>query len=173
MNSASLGSKNLFTNSANSKELNFRNKTNDRTSVSSIEIRKLYPTGGCESLESISVKEEDNVAMAIAILGVGRVTDDVESEAKIRAEMILDANYGHTEDGVLKQAIIALRSILIAREMEAAAATKDLDDAYALYKLAYPKTTTEFESFKVLSMKDHWLSVLRRMRKDPTVLGTL
>lgn len=165
---------NLFKSVKGDMEVNFRNKTDERDSVSSIEIRIPQDNayGSWKMTEEFRVKPDDNVAMALAILGVGRVTDDVEHQAQQRALMIEDDNYGHTSDGVLVQAIIGLRAILIAKQREEEAASKDIEDAYFLYLLAYPKGTGRVE-FESTGLKDHWVSVLRKVREDPTVLGAL
>lgn len=164
-----LGLTNQFKSPAGDHEINFRNDTKARTDVTSIEILR-RPSN---VVTAFPAKAEDNVAMALAILGVGRVTDDVEHQAQQRALMIEDHNYGHTSDGVLVQAIIGLRAILIAQKHEEEVASKDIEDAYALYKLAYPKSSITRERFPEMSTSEHWISTLRKVRQDPTKLGAL
>jgi hypothetical protein len=150
------------------KTINFRNEGSKRDSVSSIEIHN-----DGEHIKDIRVKEEDNVAMALAILGIGRVTDNVERRAQDRADLIMNENSGSSIDGNLDQAIVNLRAILIAREKQAETFKKDLDDAYALYKLAYPDAAVTRSEFPDQSMSKFWITNLSKIRQDPTVLGSL
>jgi hypothetical protein len=166
-NSETLGLSNIFTSTHGKDEINFRNKTNARDSVSSIEIQQ------GQQFVILPVKTEDNVAMALAVLGVGRVTDDIEEHAQARATLLADERCSDTEDEQLNYAITNLRAILIAREKKAAASVKDLDDAYALYKLSYPKTNIARDEFEGMGIFSFWLANLRKIRQDPTVLGTL
>jgi hypothetical protein len=144
-------------------KLNFWNETEERTNVTSIEINQ----GGIRTV--FPAKPEDNVAMALSILGVGRVTDEIEERAHEAASL----GGGRSVEDLIEYAVINLRAALITRQQEQEAASKDLDDAYALYKLAYPKALKTLEEFKGVSVSHHWLANLRKVRQDPTVLGAL
>lgn len=162
-----LGLKNLFEPSKGSGTINFRNDTCARDSVSSIETKADNGT-----FVVFPIKTEDNIAMALALLGVGRVTDKLEERAQRRADCIGGGLNPATTDDLLDTVVVNLRAILIAKQREEEAASKDIEDAYFLYLLAYPKGTGRVE-FESTGLKDHWVSVLRKVRKDPTVLGSL
>jgi hypothetical protein len=159
------GTTNLFKSKTRNKELNFRNETDERDNVTSVEIRTVKGAY-CVGMEEIVIDPKDNVAMALSILGVGRLTPEVEELAK-------DAMRGRNEAELIQFAIINLRAALLLREQEEAESQKDLDDAYALYKLSYPRAIVTRETFTHESMSQFWLSNLRKLRQDPTVLGAL
>jgi hypothetical protein len=153
---------NEFEDKPGMKAVNFRNATTKRDNVTAIEIRY-----GNEQIMSIRIEPEDNPAMALSILGIGRVTDEVEQLAH-------DAmSGGKTEEDLIRFAVINLRAIQLLREEKETATINEQKAAYELYLLAYPKATRDFLSFKELSLMDHWISVLRKMRQDPTALGSL
>lgn len=152
---------NQFKQTHGDREINFRNETSRRDNVSSIEIRT-----SDRITHAFTVDTEDNVAMALAILGVGRVTDEVEQVAT-------EAMDGKTTDELIRFAVVNLRAALILKEQEAATSAKELDEAYALYSLAYPKTDVTREEFPIQSLSSFWVGNLRTIRKDPTVLGSL
>lgn len=165
-----LGLKNLFTNKAGNKEINFRNETNARDSVSSIEIRGEVG----KWTKDFEAKTEDNVAMALSLLGVGRVTEDVEQQAHVRANFALDENQPTTIDGLLKTAVINLRAILIAQEKQQEQEKNLAADAWGLYKLSHPKSSVTVEEFKENQfLQETWMVNLRNVRKDPTKLQAL
>lgn len=165
-----LGLKNLFTNKAGNKDINFRNLGYNRDSVSSIEIRG---EGGTWS-KDFEVKTEDNVAMALSLLGVGRVTEEVEKYANARAYMINDERINITEEDELEVAVTRLRGILIAREKQQEQEKNLAADAWGLYKLSHPKTSVTVEEFKENRfLKETWMVNLRNVRKDPTKLQAL
>lgn len=163
------GLSNQFKALATDKMINFRNESMSRDNVSAVEIRG----EANHLLTEIVVDTKDNVAMALSMLGIGRVTDDAERSAQLRADMILAEDCDHSIEGVLKQAVINLRAILIAQEREKEASEAEIKDAYALYALAYPKTNIGFEEFKSATVHKFWLANLHKVRKDPTVLGSL
>jgi hypothetical protein len=169
-----LGLTNQFRSPLAGLEINFRNEDVKRTNVSSIEITKLSLTGD-KDLVVFPAKTEDNLAMAIAVLGVGRVTDAVESTAQRRADQILsdpDSDPAYV-DAALAIAVINLRAAMIIRERNSAEEKQLTEDAYALYRLAYPKSEKTFEVFECMEMQRHWIANLRKVRQDPTALGAL
>lgn len=143
------------------KTINFRNETSKRNNVTSIEIHN-----GGEVIKDIRIKPEDNAAMALAVLGIGRVTDEVEQLAH-------DAANGKTEEELIRFAVINLRAIQLLREEKQSKLKKDLDDAFALYQLAYPDAAVTRSEFPDQSMHKFWLANLKKIRKDPTALGSL
>jgi len=168
--------RNQFQNEFTGDSVNFRNDTAARDNVSSIEITKRTPGWVAPNgtpLVEFKVDVEDNVAMALALLGVGRVTDDVEERASVRANFARENYQGLTFDDLMDIAVVNLRAILIAKQREAEEASKDMKDAYSLYLLAYPKSNIVFDEFATTQINKHWLTVLRKVRQDPTVLGAL
>ena len=170
-----LGLTNQSQNKVNGDSVNFRNDTSARNNVSSIEITKKNPwvTPSGSQLIEFKADTDDNVAMALALLGVGRVTDDVEERASVRANFARENYQGLTFDDLMDIAVVNLRAILIAKQREAEEASKDMKDAYSLYLLAYPKSNIVFDEFATTQINKHWLTVLRKVRQDPTVLGAL
>lgn len=163
------GMSNQFTAKSGTMVVNFRNKTIARDSVDSIEIRD-----GSGTLKEIVVDTDDNVAMALAILGVGRVTDPLERQARDRAKTIESDSYGADIDRVLAQAIVNLRAILIAKQREAEDSEQLIKEAYNLYKLSYPSSTKDLAMFtEQKNNRDYWVATLKRIRKDPTALDSL
>ena len=161
MTNPALALQNIFTSPNGKNEINFRNKTNERDSVSSIEIKQ------GQNFVVLPIKTEDNVAMALALLGVGRVTPEIEG----RAQNVTHSSV--TEGQLIESAVTNLRAALLLREKEAVASVKDLDDAFALYKLSYPRAIVTRETFATGTMSEFWTSNLRKLRQDPTVLGAL
>jgi hypothetical protein len=164
-----LGLKTIFDGRFKERKLRFINLTDERTSVSSVEIYRLDRNGVCDESSVLAIDPEDNIAMAVAVLGVGRVTDDIEAHAQMAAQ----TGDGATEEDLLKYAVINLRAAMIVRESNSEQAKKDLEDAYALYKLAYPNSGDMFEIFKEKEIHKFWVANLRKMRKDPSALGAL
>lgn len=157
-----LGMYNEFESDTGHRTVNFRNATESRTSTASVEI-----FDGHKITADLRVKAEDNIAMALSILGVGRVTDEVEYHA---ADLL---NSGRTEEDFTRFAVINLRAALLLREKASKESEKDLDDAFALYKLAYPDAAVTRSEFPDQSMSKFWITNLSKIRKDPTVLGAL
>lgn len=143
--------------------LNVRNADSARTRVFEIELR----SSSHSILAEFQPKEEDQIPLALSILGVGRVNDEVEHHA---ADLL---NTGRTEEDFLRFAVINLRAALLLREQKAKETAELAEQAYALYKLAYPKTNIEFAEFVGASVGKFWVQNLKNIRKDPTVLGSL
>lgn len=143
--------------------LNVRNKGDDRTTVHEIELRNKDTW----IIADFQPKEEDQILLALSMLGVGRVTDEVEYHA---ADLL---NSGRTEKDLLRFAVINLRAALLLREQEAKESEKTMDEAYALYRLAYPDAAVTRSEFPDQSMSNFWVATLQKIRKDPTVLGSL
>lgn len=104
-----------------------------------------------ETKTLVEVSPSDNVPLAIAVLGTGRVTLDVEEDARKYAEEAL--NYGSSEDEIIEEALMKLRAIMLLREHRAEAADllkkaseKQMQDAYALYLLSHEDGTEVLES---------------------------
>lgn len=116
----------------------------------------------------IATKVEDNLAMAIAVLGVGRVTDEVEETAQALAN-----RNNFTEEEMIEYAVGNLRAAMIIRERNSEQEKKDLEDAYALYKLAYPDSQVKDYEFPQYTARKFWIANLRKIRQDPTALGAL
>lgn len=161
---------NIFTSPKGGHELIFRNADYTRTSVVGVEMFRKDYMGNSAIHIDFPCKAEDNVAMALAVLGIGHVTDEVESRAQRTAAMATDfAN----EDALMEQAVSALRTIQILREAKAKESITEMDDAYAMYRLAYPDAMISREEFPGQSMHAFWITNLRKIRQDPTVLGAL
>jgi hypothetical protein len=142
--------------------LNVRNKGDDRTTLFELELR----TPNHNILAEFRPKEEDQILLALSMLGVGRVTAKVEEEA--------DTLYNtYNEEQLLERAVASLRAIQIARELKAKESEKTMDEAYALYRLAYPDAAVTRSEFPDQSMSNFWVATLQKIRKDPTVLGSL
>lgn len=167
-----LGLKNQFSARTGNKELNLRNEDNKRDSVSSVEIVIIDKLSGRSEAAIVKVDPADNLAMAISILGVGRVDDHVESRAQLMAGNMASAEQD-AEAIMLDYALVNLRAAMILRERNSAEAKQELEDAYALYKLAYPNTEHTLETFSGHSACKFWADNLRKVRQDPTVLGSL
>ena len=171
-----LGLTNQFENKVNGDSVNFRNEDYKRDNVSSIEITKGQPVGHPTPTTHVEFKAntDDNVAMALSLLGVGRVTEDVETRAHVRANFVINSNSSGTIDDLLETAVLNLRAILIAREKQQEQERHLVADAWGLYKLSHPKssvTVTEFKENKFL--QETWMVNLRNVRKDPTKLQAL
>lgn len=153
--------KNTFTSRSSTRKLTFR----EREGKPSVELYNPETNG----VNYFPAKPEDDLAMAIAVLGVERVTDEVEEHAEYAA----DTGLGVTSEALLKSAVIDLRAAMILREREGIKQKKELEDAYALYKLAYPESGIGLAEFYGCSLYKFWRANLRKVRKDPTALGSL
>ena len=158
-----LGLKTSFESTVGSRVVSFRKDRSPWANVDTIEIRQ-----DGDPLRAIQTDPKDNIEMAIAVLGVGRVTDAVEDKAQGLA-----TKSGYTEEQMLEYAVTNLRAAMIIRERDSAEAKKDLEDAYALYKLAYPDSQVKDYEFPNHTARKFWIANLRKIRQDPTALGAL
>lgn len=153
---ARLSLSNQFQAPKGSEEINFRNETTARDNVTSIEIRKFGIT------TTFPAKAEDNVAMAIAVLGVGRVTDDVEKRAQSFA------NDYESEEALLERAMISLRAAMLIRERNNVEEKRLTEDAYDLYKLVVAKeipTLEQFSTSHYADLRAAWILKLETLRR--------
>jgi hypothetical protein len=163
------GMTNQFESEIGKHRINFRNTDDERTEVHTIEIKR----DDLDRLVVFPVKAEDNVPMALSVLGLGRVTQSVEERAKITAEQQPPLMRRLTDDELIEEAVVRLRAVMIRREREQGAVEQELDDAYALYKLAYPQTNITREEFPGTTLPKFWAGNLRAIRQDPTKLAEM
>lgn len=160
-----LGLRNQFGAPDGSAEVNFRNGTDARDNVTSIEIRK--PSEMSRAI-SLTVDPADNIGMAIAVLGVGRVDEKVESRAKGYAS----EGSGYTEDEMVDVALVWLRAVMMRREKQEAERrgliAKQGADAYALYLLSHGggvEVLESLEEFNRSAESVEWVNRLEGLRR--------
>jgi hypothetical protein len=153
------GMTNQFESRVGNHTINFRNLDGERTDLHSIEIKR----DDLDRLVVFPVKAEDNVPMALSVLGLGRVTQSVEERAKITAKQQPPHMRRLTDDELIEGAVVRLRAVMIRREAEAKEATLT-EEAFALCKLVYPESrATEFKS---PAARTYWVDRLTEMRNS-------
>lgn len=156
-----LGLTNLFTGRFKERKLHLVNLTDERTSVSSMEIYREDRKGDCVESAVLAIDPADNLGMAVAMLGVGRVTEEVER----RAQGLAGSFEGYTEEKLTQFAVTNLRAALIVRERNNTEEAKLTEEAFALCKLAYPDSS--ITEFKNNASRDYWVDRLRSLRNGP------
>lgn len=144
--------KTTFKSTSSDRSISF--STDDESSL--ILISRSGDTG-----TSIRLDAKDNVAMALAVLGVGRVTDRVEKRARVRTD--------YTEEQLIEFAVTNLRAAMLLREQNTAEEKQLTEDAFVLYKLAYPETDFSLDEF-IHNERNKWVEKLQTLRFNKVTL---